>query len=82
MTLAALRNAARLTGRGLADLRAVISGAGAAGVAIAKILLEAGIGDVAVADRKGVVSADRDDLTRSSGSSPPSPTRPGITGAA
>ncbi|MEU6378586.1 NADP-dependent malic enzyme [Streptomyces sp. NPDC046909] len=63
VTLAALRNAARLTGRGLGELRAVISGAGAAGVAIAKILVDAGIGDVAVADRKGVVSADRDDLT-------------------
>ncbi|MFJ9728641.1 NADP-dependent malic enzyme [Streptomyces sp. NPDC101209] len=63
VTLAALRNAARLTGKGLADLRAVISGAGAAGVAIARMLVEAGIGDVAVADRKGVVSADREDLT-------------------
>ncbi len=63
VTLAALRNAARLTGRELGDLRAVISGAGAAGVAIAKFLLEAGLGDVAVADRKGVVSRDRDDLT-------------------
>jgi malate dehydrogenase (oxaloacetate-decarboxylating) len=63
VSLAALRNAARLSGRALGDLRAVISGAGAAGVAIAKMLVEAGIGDVAVADRKGVVSADRDDLT-------------------
>ncbi|KOG87096.1 hypothetical protein ADK38_27335, partial [Streptomyces varsoviensis] len=63
VTLAALRNAARLTGRALGELRAVISGAGAAGVAIAKILTEAGIGDVAVCDRKGVVSADRTDLT-------------------
>ncbi|MBR8643699.1 NADP-dependent malic enzyme [Streptomyces tuirus] len=63
VTLAALRNAARLSGRALGELRAVISGAGAAGVAIAKMLVEAGIGDVAVADRKGVVSAQRDDLT-------------------
>ncbi|NEA63678.1 NADP-dependent malic enzyme [Streptomyces sp. SID12488] len=63
VTLAALRNAARLTGRELGELRGVISGAGAAGVAIAKFLLEAGLGDVAVADRKGVVSVDRDDLT-------------------
>ncbi len=63
VTLAALRNAARLSGRALGELRAVISGAGAAGVAIAKMLVEAGIGDVAVADRKGIVSADRDDLT-------------------
>ncbi|MGX1548985.1 NAD(P)-dependent malic enzyme [Streptomyces adustus] len=63
VTLAALRNAARLSGRAVGDLRAVISGAGAAGVAIAKMLVEAGIGDVAVTDRKGVVSRDRDDLT-------------------
>jgi len=63
VTLAALRNAARVTDRALGQLRAVISGAGAAGVAIARILVEAGIGDVAVCDRKGVVSQDRDDLT-------------------
>ncbi|GAA2905675.1 NADP-dependent malic enzyme [Streptomyces mexicanus] len=63
VTLAALRNAARLSGRTIGDLRAVISGAGAAGVAIAKMLVEAGIGDVAVTDRKGIVSAGRDDLT-------------------
>ncbi|MFJ9820937.1 NADP-dependent malic enzyme [Streptomyces sp. NPDC101151] len=63
VTLAALRNAARLSGREIGQLRAVISGAGAAGVAIAKMLVEAGIGDVAVADRKGVVSGDREDLT-------------------
>ncbi|MHC5905400.1 NAD(P)-dependent malic enzyme [Streptomyces sp. S6] len=63
VTLAALRNAARLSGRSIGELRAVISGAGAAGVAIAKMLVEAGIGDVAVTDRKGVVSADRGDLT-------------------
>ncbi|GGQ56911.1 MULTISPECIES: NAD(P)-dependent malic enzyme [Streptomyces] len=63
VTLAALRNAARLSGRGIGELRAVISGAGAAGVAIAKMLVEAGIGDVAVTDRKGIVSAGREDLT-------------------
>ena len=43
----------------------MISGAGAAGVAIAKILLEAGIKDIVVTDRKGVVSSDRHDLTPS-----------------
>ena len=63
VTLAALRNAAKLTGRELGDLRAVISGAGAAGAAIAKMLVKAGIGDVALTDRKGIVSGDRDDLT-------------------
>ncbi|WP_329604618.1 NADP-dependent malic enzyme [Streptomyces radicis] len=63
VTLAALRNAALLGGRSLADLRVTISGAGAAGVAIAKILLGAGVGDVVVCDRRGIVSDDRTDLT-------------------
>ncbi len=63
VVLAALRNAARLTGRGLGDLRVVVSGAGAAGIAVTKILLEAGIGDIAVADSKGIVHHTRDDLT-------------------
>jgi malate dehydrogenase (oxaloacetate-decarboxylating) len=63
VVLAALRNAARLTGRGLGDLRVVISGAGAAGVACARILLAAGIGDVVVADSRGVLHPDRTDLT-------------------
>ncbi|NUR30644.1 MAG: NADP-dependent malic enzyme, partial [Catenulispora sp.] len=60
--LAALRNATQVVGRPLADLRAVISGAGAAGVAIARILLDAGIGDLTVVDSRGIVSADRADL--------------------
>ncbi len=63
VTLAALRNAARLTDRTLADLRAVISGAGAAGIAIAKILVGAGIGDVVLCDRQGAVHVGRTDLT-------------------
>ncbi|MEE1938825.1 NADP-dependent malic enzyme [Streptomyces sp. TRM 70361] len=63
VTLAALRNAARLRGVALGELRAVVSGAGAAGVAIARILVEAGIGDVTVCDRRGIVSADRAELT-------------------
>ncbi|NJP67226.1 malic enzyme-like NAD(P)-binding protein [Streptomyces spiramenti] len=62
VTLAALRNAALLTGRGLAELRAVISGAGAAGMAIAKILVGAGVGEVTVCDRGGVLSRGRTDL--------------------
>jgi malate dehydrogenase (oxaloacetate-decarboxylating) len=63
VVLAALRNAARVVGRELADLRVVVSGAGAAGVACTKILLEAGVGDIAVADSRGVLHAGRDDLT-------------------
>jgi malate dehydrogenase (oxaloacetate-decarboxylating) len=63
VVLAALRNAARLTGRELGQLRVVVSGAGAAGVACTKILLAAGIGDIAVADSRGIVHAGRTDLT-------------------
>ena len=63
VALAALQNALKLTGREHATTRVVISGAGAAGVAIAKILIEAGIEDIAVTDRKGVVHSGRDDLT-------------------
>jgi malate dehydrogenase (oxaloacetate-decarboxylating) len=63
VVLAALRNAAKLTGRTLSDLRAVVSGAGAAGVACTKILLEAGIGDVAIADSKGLLHEGRSGMT-------------------
>ena len=62
VTLAALRGAARLTGRSLGDLRAVVAGAGASGIAVARILLSAGIGDVAVSDSKGMVYRGRDGL--------------------
>jgi malate dehydrogenase (oxaloacetate-decarboxylating) len=65
VTLAALTNALELTQRNAESTRVVISGAGAAGVAIAKILLAAGVKDLVVTDRKGVVSSDRHDLTPS-----------------
>jgi len=63
VALAALEGALRLTGRTHASTRVVISGAGAAGVAVAKILLAAGIQDLAVTDRKGVLHSSRHDLT-------------------
>ena len=63
VALAALENALRLTGRAVADARVVISGAGAAGVAVAKILLAAGVRDLAVTDRRGVLHSGRGDLT-------------------
>jgi malate dehydrogenase (oxaloacetate-decarboxylating) len=58
-----MKNAARVTGRELRDLRVVVSGAGASGVAVSKILLEAGVGDIGLADRKGMIHAGRADLT-------------------
>jgi len=59
VVLAGLLNACRATGRALGDLRVVVLGAGAAGVACTKILLAAGIGDIAVVDSRGVISVDR-----------------------
>ncbi|MGH3368516.1 MAG: NAD(P)-dependent malic enzyme, partial [Nocardioidaceae bacterium] len=63
VVLAALENALRLTGRRIEQARIVISGAGAAGVACARILLAAGVTDLAVVDRKGVLHPSREDLT-------------------
>jgi malate dehydrogenase (oxaloacetate-decarboxylating) len=60
---AALENALRLTGRDHGACRVVISGAGAAGVAVARILLAAGVKDLAVVDRQGVLHPSRHDLT-------------------
>ena len=62
VVLAALTGATRVQGRDLAGLRVVVSGAGAAGVACANILLAAGISDVVVLDSKGIISAGRGDL--------------------
>ncbi len=62
VVLAALKGAARVLDRDLPGLKVVISGAGAAGVACANILLACGVPDVVVLDSKGIVSTDRTDL--------------------
>ena len=62
VTLAALRSAARVAGKELGELRAVVAGAGASGVAVTKMLLRAGIGDIAVSDRQGLIYRGRDGL--------------------
>jgi malate dehydrogenase (oxaloacetate-decarboxylating) len=62
VVLAALENALKVVGKRMTDLRVVISGVGAAGVAIAKILLQAGVAHVIGVDRKGAVWEGRDDL--------------------
>ncbi|MBE6774490.1 MAG: NADP-dependent malic enzyme [Ruminococcaceae bacterium] len=56
---AALINALKLNGKKIEDCVAVFNGAGAAGVAIAKLFLAMGIKDVIMCDRKGVVHKDR-----------------------
>ena len=62
VVLAALKNAVRVLGRDLASLRVVVSGAGASGVACAKILMSAGAHDVVVLDSRGVIHAGRDGM--------------------
>src|SRR6202008_42332 len=53
--LAALTNALRVVGKRLPDVRVVVSGAGAAGTAIIKLLLREGVGDVIAYDRAGAL---------------------------
>jgi malate dehydrogenase (oxaloacetate-decarboxylating) len=62
VVLAALTNALRVVGKSIGEVRIVGSGAGAAGTAILRLLLEAGAKDVTVADYRGVVHQGRDDL--------------------
>ncbi len=59
VVLAALTNALRVVGKSLDSVRVVMSGAGAAGTAILRLLLESGARDVVVADVEGVIHRDR-----------------------
>ncbi|WP_299441091.1 NADP-dependent malic enzyme [uncultured Phycicoccus sp.] len=62
VVLAGLHNAVRVLGRQLADLRVVVAGAGAAGVAVTRLLQRAGVRDVVVCDSRGIVHPARPDL--------------------
>ncbi len=62
VVLAALYNAARLVGKELTDLRVVMTGAGAAGAAVAHLLLRAGVTDIIVFDSKGAIYPGRANL--------------------
>ncbi|MEK9177474.1 MAG: NADP-dependent malic enzyme [Patescibacteria group bacterium] len=64
VVIAGLMNALKLTGRTFAKTRFVVSGAGAAGVAVLKMLREMGAGDIIVSDRGGILSSRRVDLDR------------------
>jgi malate dehydrogenase (oxaloacetate-decarboxylating) len=61
VVLAALLNACRLTGRDLMDLRVLVIGLGAAGVAVTKILIEAGVREIIGCDSQGALSTERAD---------------------
>ncbi|MBR7089810.1 MAG: NADP-dependent malic enzyme [Lachnospiraceae bacterium] len=62
VVLAASINALKVTGKKKEDCKIVVNGAGAAGVAISKLLLKYGFGSLTLCDSRGIVSADRTDL--------------------
>ena len=62
VVLAGLLNALHVVGKRLEDVRIVVTGVGAAGIAVTKMLLAAGARDIVGCDRHGVVHAGRDDL--------------------
>jgi malate dehydrogenase (oxaloacetate-decarboxylating) len=70
VTLAALINACRLTGRRMEDIKVCMVGAGAAGVAVAKILMGSGVTSIVACDRYGAIHTDRDDYEGGSMNAP------------
>ena len=70
VVLAALLNSCRLTGRRLEDLAVVIVGAGAAGVAVAKILMNSGVHSIVACDRHGAIHSGRPDYEDGSMNAP------------
>jgi malate dehydrogenase (oxaloacetate-decarboxylating) len=70
VTLAALLNACRLTGRRMEDLKVLMVGAGAAGVAVAKILMDAGVTSIVASDRYGAIHRGREDFAAGSMNAP------------
>ncbi len=60
IVLAGLMNALRLTGKKMEDLTVVINGSGAAGIAIAKIILNVGVKDMLLVDRTGIIFKGRE----------------------
>lgn len=62
VTLAGLYNALKLTEKKMKDMQVVINGAGAAGVAIVKLLFAAGVKDVIMCDSRGIIYKGRGDL--------------------
>ena len=62
ITLAGLMNALKVTGKKLEDVKIVTSGAGAAGIAIIKLLMAMGLKNVIMTDRQGAIWEGRDGL--------------------
>ncbi|PSB03465.1 NAD-dependent malic enzyme [Merismopedia glauca] len=63
VTLAALINALQVVNKSIESVKIVFNGAGAAGIAVAKLLQQAGVSNIWMCDSKGIISSDRTDLT-------------------
>ncbi|MCW1863748.1 malate dehydrogenase [Campylobacter jejuni] len=63
ISTAGLMNAMEISGKKFKDIKVVVSGAGAAGIASAKMYRNLGVENIILVDSKGVVSKDRNDLT-------------------
>lgn len=66
VVLAGLKNAMRYVQKNLADVRIIINGAGAAGTAVAKLLMNAGARDLVVCDSRGAINKQRTDIGNNS----------------
>lgn len=62
VTLAGMINALKITGKQWSEIKVVVSGAGAAGVAVVKLLVFMGLKNVLMLDTKGIICSKRDDL--------------------
>lgn len=62
VTLAGMINAMRVTGRNLNDLKIVINGSGAAGVAVVKLLQHVGVREIIMCDSRGIIYQGRDEM--------------------
>lgn len=63
ISTAGLMNAMEISGKKFKDIKVVVSGAGAAGIASAKMYRNLGVENIILVDSKGVISKDRNDLT-------------------
>jgi malate dehydrogenase (oxaloacetate-decarboxylating) len=62
--LAALKNSAKVAGKKPEEMKIVVNGAGAAGIAVANMLLDAGVGDLALLDSAGITCNPRGDMNK------------------
>ena len=80
IALAGILNALKVVGKTLAQARVIINGAGAAGTAIARLLVSAGAGDVIVCDRTGAIVRGRENQNAAKDELASLTNRTGVTG--